>query len=158
MGDGGWTHEWLNASDSLNEGDLQPLLNLLIKGEKPPEVLREKIESLLDDHRYGWHIRQKTAGRPKGSTKGFGINASIDLYHIKEYVKSKKLLKIVEFELIVQESFYERKEVSLSYVRAAIKRGQDTVKALKDNGFNYTAPTVEELLNKYPRLFTEIEK
>lgn len=158
MGDGGWTHEWLDANDALDQGDVLPLLNLLIKGAEPPRLFRKKVESLLDDHRYGWHQIQKTAGRPKGSKKRFSLNESIDLYHIKEYVKSKKLLKIVEFELIVQEKFHEKKEVSLSYVRAAIKLGQDTLKALKDNGHDYTAPTVEKLLNKYPQLFTEIEK
>ena len=146
-----WTHEWLDATDALSNGDANLLLALMLKNEKMPLALRDKLINILESGKFAFILKQLSAGRPKGNTKEFGLEESLDFFHVKEYLRANKKIKLVEFELILNEQY----DVSQTYIRKALKTGKEIVASLVNNGHEYSAPTWEELSKKYPQLFEQ---
>ena len=153
MGDGGWTHEWLNASDALDRGDADPLLAMLINGTPIPDIMKEKILVLLDDPKLSFSLSRVVAGRPIQSSE-FSLPKSLELHHLKEFFRTNSDIKVIEIENIMAEHF----GTNLNYLRSAIKNAKELVLLMEKKGHCYTPSTINELQQKYPELFNKILK
>lgn len=143
------THEWLDAIDSLQTGDLVPTLLLISEGQKAPELLRAKLKEFLNDPTVT--IETNKIGRPN-SSPAFGLNAGVELFHIKKILTKERGKRALDVEHFMRREL----RTNLSYLRHAIRQGRRLIDGLAENGHKYNAPTREELQKKYPSLFNNI--
>ena len=84
-----WTHEWLDANDALSNGDANLLLALMLKNEEMPLALRDKLINILESGKFAFILKQLSAGRPKGNTKEFGLEESLDFFSCERILEGK---------------------------------------------------------------------
>ena len=59
-----WTHEQLNAFESLEKGEVNELIKLLLSDGVLNEALRNRLSKQLSEGNFVWHPKKAKIGRP----------------------------------------------------------------------------------------------
>ena len=92
-----WTHEQLNAFESLEKGEVNELIKLLLSDGLLNEALRNRLSKQLSEGNFVWHPKKAKIGRP--TNKKWDDWAYIGLARRKsELIEQQPNLRVIDIE------------------------------------------------------------
>jgi hypothetical protein len=115
-----WTHEQLNAFESLEKGEVNELIKLLLSDGVLNEALRNRLSKQLSEGNFAWHPKKAKIGRPK--SKKWDDWAYIGLARRKsELIEQKPNLRIIDIEYQMADEYALNVDDLRTYVREGKK-------------------------------------
>lgn len=153
------THEWLNAYDALLVGDAKPTLKLIALDKPAPELVRSHLAWLFDGDDEGndsskINVRIKTIGRKKLLKPKFTKSKSIELALVRRILIERLDLPVGD----VEEFMRKKLRTNLTYLRKAVRTGNNLLKNFEKHRHKFEPHSEEELQKKWPKLFDNISR
>ena len=153
------THEWLNAYDALIVGDAKPTLKLIALDKPAPELVRSHLARLFEGDDEGnnsskINVRIKRIGRRKLLKPKFTKSKSIELALVRRILKKRLDLPVGD----VEEFMRKKLRTNLTYLRKAVRTGNNLLRDFEKHGHKFESHSEEELQKKWPKLFDNISR
>ena len=122
-----WTHEQLNAFESLEKGEVNELIKLLLSDGVLNEALINRLSKQLSEGNFVWHPKKAKIGRP--TSKKWDDWAYIGLARRKsELIEQQPNLRIIDIEYQMAEEY----AMSVDDLRKYITKGKKTLSYFAD--------------------------
>lgn len=115
-----WTHEQLNAFESLENGEVNELIRLLLNDGILNKALRDRLSKQLSEGDFVWNPRKAKIGRPR--SKKWDIWACVGLARRKsELIEQCPNLRVIDIEYQMADEYALNIDDLRKYVREGKK-------------------------------------